>query len=238
MAIEIINLDTDGFATLYPQQLQLGAAVVSAGQESARPSAGIAGRLWFSTDTGTLSRDNGSTWDDIAFVNHADLTIGADPHTAYVLATGTRALTGHVSLVNSSPTNALHAASKGYVDAAIAAKKDKWHAGIGFKAGAIDGGDVFARVPILSPFNGYTLISVGATARVAGSGTSTIDIQKGTGAGSPSTISTLSLDDVDQWMENSGLSESLATNDYITATVTAANGHEDVGLFFLAEKAL
>lgn len=45
--------------------------------------------------------------------------------TARVMASGAKAMTGHLSLVSSSPSNALHAASKGYVDASLAANAQK-----------------------------------------------------------------------------------------------------------------
>lgn len=46
----------------------LGTAVIMSGTLAARPAAGTAGRLYFATDvnSGTLYRDNGSTWDQIA----------------------------------------------------------------------------------------------------------------------------------------------------------------------------
>jgi len=38
---------------------------VSAGLHASRPAAGTAGRYYFSTDTKTWSRDNGTTWDEL-----------------------------------------------------------------------------------------------------------------------------------------------------------------------------
>lgn len=43
----------------------LGSEVIMSGVSSGRPSAGIAGRLYYSTDTDVLSRDNGSSWVDV-----------------------------------------------------------------------------------------------------------------------------------------------------------------------------
>lgn len=44
----------------------LGTGVIMSGLASARPAAGTAGRLYYATDTGDWSRDNGSTWDLIS----------------------------------------------------------------------------------------------------------------------------------------------------------------------------
>lgn len=41
------------------------ADVIMRGVAASRPAAGVAGRLYYSTDTGVLERDNGSTWDSI-----------------------------------------------------------------------------------------------------------------------------------------------------------------------------
>jgi hypothetical protein len=38
------------------------------GLGSARPAAGIVGRLYYATDTSVVSRDNGSTWDDLILI--------------------------------------------------------------------------------------------------------------------------------------------------------------------------
>lgn len=43
----------------------LGSAVIMAGLAAARPAAATAGRIYYATDTDTLSRDNGSGWDDL-----------------------------------------------------------------------------------------------------------------------------------------------------------------------------
>lgn len=43
----------------------LGTAVIMAGLVAARPAAGTGGRLYYATDTDTLSRDNGVSWDDL-----------------------------------------------------------------------------------------------------------------------------------------------------------------------------
>jgi hypothetical protein len=40
-------------------------AVIGYGAAGSRPAAGTAGRLYYSTDTDTLERDNGSTWDTV-----------------------------------------------------------------------------------------------------------------------------------------------------------------------------
>ena len=42
------------------------AGLLSQGLASARPAAGVAGRLYYSTDTKVLERDNGTTWDEVA----------------------------------------------------------------------------------------------------------------------------------------------------------------------------
>lgn len=44
---------------------------ITGGLASARPAAGTAGRFYFSTDTNTWSRDNGTTWDDVTGLSEA-----------------------------------------------------------------------------------------------------------------------------------------------------------------------
>lgn len=46
-------------------ELVLGTAIIMAGVAASRPAAGTAGRLYYATDTDTLSRDNGSSWDSV-----------------------------------------------------------------------------------------------------------------------------------------------------------------------------
>ena len=45
---------------------ELTRSLLSQGLASARPAAGIDGRLYYSTDTKVLERDNGTTWDEVA----------------------------------------------------------------------------------------------------------------------------------------------------------------------------
>jgi len=58
---------------------------VTAGLAGSRPAASIVGRFYFSTDTGNWSRDNGSTWDDVATGGGAH-NLGGAEHTADTLA--------------------------------------------------------------------------------------------------------------------------------------------------------
>jgi hypothetical protein len=53
-------------------------------------------------------------------------TGSADPHTPYILASGTRAMTGALTL-NAAPTLALHASTKKYVDDGLALKSATGH---------------------------------------------------------------------------------------------------------------
>lgn len=67
-------------------------AVIGYGVAGDRPAAGTTGRLYYSTDTDALERDNGTTWDALTFPGTTDhnslsnLTTG-DPHTQYALGT-------------------------------------------------------------------------------------------------------------------------------------------------------
>lgn len=59
------------------------ASVILYGVAASRPSAGIAGRLFFASDTGAASRDNGVTWDTVSgagsgTVTSVDLTMPAE----------------------------------------------------------------------------------------------------------------------------------------------------------------
>ncbi len=49
----------------------LGADIVLRGTASARPAAGLAGRLYFATDEGVLYRDNGTAWEVYSDALHA-----------------------------------------------------------------------------------------------------------------------------------------------------------------------
>lgn len=64
--------------------------VIGYGLAAARPAAGTEGRLYYSTDTDVLERDNGSTWDLI--------DIGAGAGVSSLEADGAGALTGAVTL--------------------------------------------------------------------------------------------------------------------------------------------
>lgn len=69
------------------QKLDDGVALYSSGSAGSRPSAGVAGRLYFATDTNAFSWDTGSTWLSISHATLAALTTG-DPHTQYLLKSG------------------------------------------------------------------------------------------------------------------------------------------------------
>src|SRR3990172_2420578 len=51
----------------------LGTGVIMAGTTASRPSAGVNGRLFWSTDEGILYRDNASVWQKSAVRDYADL---------------------------------------------------------------------------------------------------------------------------------------------------------------------
>lgn len=55
----------------------LNNALLQVGTAAARPAAGVLGRIYWATDTFVLSRDNGTTWDDIipADTNTASQTL-------------------------------------------------------------------------------------------------------------------------------------------------------------------
>lgn len=65
-------------------------AVIDLGTYSAIPAAGIAGRLYFATDTRHSYRDNGATWDDV--------TPSLLPTAEEVVFTGTAGTLAHTPL--------------------------------------------------------------------------------------------------------------------------------------------
>lgn len=68
-----------------------------------------------SSDTSNVARPNGSGGLTMSDLPHVDLTgLGADDHTQYILATGTRAFSGVVSGI--TPTIGAHLVTKDYVD--------------------------------------------------------------------------------------------------------------------------
>jgi hypothetical protein len=73
-----------------PNGLVLGTNVVMKGLDASKPTAGTAGRLYFSTDIsgGTLYRDNGSSWDQVA----TGLTAAPQAHESTHEANGSDAL--------------------------------------------------------------------------------------------------------------------------------------------------
>lgn len=99
--LDATYITTSSNGTLTNEVLLSG--VIGRGLASARPTAGTAGRLYYATDTSTLSRDNGSTWDDLTFpgtTDHAtlsNLTTG-DPHTQYQKESEKGVANGYASL--------------------------------------------------------------------------------------------------------------------------------------------
>lgn len=57
--------------------MTLLADVIGYGAAASRPAAGMEGRLYYSTDTDILERDNGSTWDELEIGGGASGGIGA-----------------------------------------------------------------------------------------------------------------------------------------------------------------
>jgi hypothetical protein len=70
--------------------------LIAQGTAGARPAAGQIGRLYYSTDTEVIERDNGSTWDSWGFTH---LTIGANDH-----HNESHSLTSHSSRAHSELT--------------------------------------------------------------------------------------------------------------------------------------
>lgn len=69
--------DTASFITMNSESLLsgeyvLGTSVIMYGIAASRPSASKSGRLYYSSDTSVLSRDNGSGWDAFAFGSYTD----------------------------------------------------------------------------------------------------------------------------------------------------------------------
>lgn len=50
-----------------------GAPSIQAGADASKPTAGVSGRLYVSTDTKKIYRDNGTSWDVIGTINWADI---------------------------------------------------------------------------------------------------------------------------------------------------------------------
>lgn len=72
--------------------------VIGAGTFSARPAAGIDGRIYFATDTKRLYRDNGTTWDDMTRVAAATLSAAPSAPGNFSLAHGLSAAPYSVSI--------------------------------------------------------------------------------------------------------------------------------------------
>jgi len=118
-------------------ELVLGTDVIMRGTAAARPAAGTAGRLYFSTDTLVLERDDGATWATYSPAGHTIRENGTDQTTRtglnfidtaagaglitddagggetevnlnlYLLVTGARAMTGDLNMGSQDIINAL-----------------------------------------------------------------------------------------------------------------------------------
>jgi hypothetical protein len=78
-------------------------AVIASGALSAIPVAGIAGRIYFATDTKHTFRDNGATWDDVtssAILGSVALAPGAGGN--FTVAHGLPAAPSHVAFQKTS----------------------------------------------------------------------------------------------------------------------------------------
>lgn len=73
--------------------MTLLSTVIARGTHASRPAAGTAGSLYYETDTFTLFRDNGSSWDQVSLSDimqaKGDLIIGSAADTVGRLAVGT-----------------------------------------------------------------------------------------------------------------------------------------------------
>jgi hypothetical protein len=99
----------------------LFSSLIGRGVAASRPAAGVAGRLYFSTDTEVLERDNGTTWDDVSAGGggtgiaetlidaKGDLIVGSAADTAARLAVGTN---GYVLKANSAQATGLEWAAE------------------------------------------------------------------------------------------------------------------------------
>jgi hypothetical protein len=77
--------------------------VIASGAYSAIPAAGIAGRIYFATDTKHTFRDNGVSWDDVtssAILGSVALAPGAGGN--FTVAHGLPAAPSHVSIAMTS----------------------------------------------------------------------------------------------------------------------------------------
>lgn len=93
------------------------------GTLAARPAAGTADRFYWASDTGQLFRDTGTAWQEVMpGANHASRHApgGADDISANYLSKAGDTMTGPLTLAG-DPTASLHAATKQYVDAKVAA---------------------------------------------------------------------------------------------------------------------
>lgn len=226
--LKIVVSELDGFIAL-PSDAAQGALVLVSGLESERPAPGLTNlRLYWATDTKRLFRDAGTSWETIGSLQHDDLSdLLVDVHTQYVERSGARAMTGHLLLPNASPTDPLHAAPKSYVDQSFTSKASRFQLGLGFKQGAISTGDIFANLPVASLFAGALLRGWVVTAKVAGSSTTTIQLQR-----NGAQVSVASLGATQTFVETElSLPISLVSGDVISAAVTAAGGHQHVGIF-------
>jgi hypothetical protein len=90
----------------------LGSHIVMAGLAADRPPAGKAGRLYFATDTngGTLYRDSGTSWDQIAY----QLTLSA-PIVLRAYASADQTVTNSTTLTNDAALSLTLAASQTYL---------------------------------------------------------------------------------------------------------------------------
>lgn len=93
------------------------ASVVGKGVFASRPAAGIAGAIYYSTDTGKIYRDNGATWDDVTpaggltnpMTTAGDLIVGGSSGTPARLGVGS---SGQVlTVVSGAPAWAAGAAA-------------------------------------------------------------------------------------------------------------------------------
>lgn len=99
------------------------AAAIGYGLASARPAAGIAGRLYYATDTSTLSRDNGSSWDSLtlaggtgtlATVEEVDGSPTDSAVTKLVLPNGTLSIASHVATYTPAGGGGMSHSYEGY----------------------------------------------------------------------------------------------------------------------------
>lgn len=226
--LRIVVSELDGFMAL-PSDMTAGGVVMIVGLEVDRPAPGMTNqRMYWARDTKRLFLDRGTMWEMIGTLQHDDLSdLGVDVHMQYVLTSGARAMIGHLTLPDENPTSSLHAAPKGYVDQVVASQRSRFQLGIGFKAGSIATADVFADVPISSILGGGEIRGWVITAKVAGAGTTTIQLQR-----NGAQVSTASLGGGVKYVDTVLVSPLVVNSgDVISAVVTAAGGHQHVGIF-------